>query len=86
MKKWPVVIQKACTLKTSNFWPHLPLVCPCLFYMYLPPQRTFALVSPPSLCHIKKNFRGPYDFLNEKSVSENREKNNFFCRLKHKDQ
>ena len=50
-----------------------PLVCPCSFYMY-PHQGTFTLLS---YCPSEKKFCNAYKFLNEKSRSENREKNFF---------
>ena len=76
MKKWLGGNQK---VATSTFDP-LPLVYPCLFYMY-PRQRKFTIMSyppPPS----QEKFCDAYEFSNEKLVSENREKNYFFCRLK----
>ena len=39
--------KKFARLKVPLFDPSPPLVCSCLFYMYPPPQRTFALVSYP---------------------------------------
>ena len=34
MKKWLRVIQKVCSLETSNFLLPSSLVCPCSFYIY----------------------------------------------------
>ena len=49
-----------------------PLVGSCSFYMYPHPQCTFTVLSyHPS----QKKFGDDYEFSNEKSVSENREKN-----------
>ena len=58
-----------------------PSVCPCSFY----PPSTYVRFSelPPPL---SKKFRNVYEFSNEKSETEKREKNQFFCKLDIKDQ
>ena len=73
----------SCSCESSNFWPPLPLVHLCSFYIPpLHPQHMFALVIYPKLS--EKTLQDAYEFLNEKSGSEKRENNYIFVNSTYK--
>ena len=69
------VIQNLRSLETSSFDPSTP-TCLSLLILHVPPLSTYVCLR--ELTHPQKRYCNAFEFSNEKSGSEKREKNYFF--------